>query len=109
MDLYALQQFASFAGPAIAVGGVIYTWLTSRSTQNSVELKAALETLVAHDRRIQRVEDELKHLPDKDGVNELKLAVVRLEGTVKALDVQLGAVGRTVANIDGYLRKDGDK
>jgi hypothetical protein len=109
MDIYSLERLASFAGPAIAVGGLVYTWLTSRSTQNSVELKVALDKLVEHDRRIQNMEGELRHLPDKDGVNELKLAVVRLEGTVKALDVQLGAVGRTVANIDGYLRKEDGK
>lgn len=109
MDMYMLTQLASFAGPVIAVGGVVYTWLTSRSTQNSLELKVALEKLVEHDRRIQSMESELKHLPDKDAVTELKLAIAELKGTVGRMDEQIGSVGRTVHRIDDFLRRDDGK
>ena len=55
--------------------------------------------------RIQAVETELKHLPDKDTVNELKLSLVELKGTVSTLSESMGSVSRTVHRIDDWLRE----
>jgi len=107
--LQELQSFSGLISTLLSIGAIFYTWLTARSAANAKTLQQHSATLNAHDRRIQTVEGELKHLPDKDAVTELKLAIVELRGTVKAMDAQLGAVGRTVANIDGYLRKDDPK
>ncbi len=86
----------------------VYAWMTSKAKANSEHLKMVDSKLVEHDRRIQSVESELKHLPDKDDVNELKLAIAELRGTVGRLDESLGGVSRTVRRVEGFLMKEGD-
>lgn len=101
----------------ITLAGVIYGWFTSGEKQNAKDLtehrekisdafEAVGKSIDAHDRRIQAVESELKHLPDKDSVTELKLAMSKLEGTVGLLGESLGSVQRTVLRIDDWLRTD---
>lgn len=128
-----LGTFSVVAPIAFSIAGAIYTFFASRSKANDQRLDeitkrldqvelgitaaghsaAALasidKSLIDHDRRIQSMEGELKHLPDKDAVNELKLAISDLNGTVKAMDAQLGGLSRSVNNIDGYLRRDDAK
>ncbi|MCK3776456.1 hypothetical protein MZK49_06905 [Ensifer sesbaniae] len=50
----------------------------------------------------------VKHLPDKDTVMELKLALAELKGTVSTLGETVGSVSRTVHRIDDYLRQKAD-
>lgn len=56
------------------------------------------EDLKAHDRRIQRVEDDMRHLPTKDDLAELSHELVGVK-------TELGIVAKTVARIDDFLRK----
>lgn len=104
-----LKSWLGVISTALGIGAIFYTWLTARASANGKTLEGHGKTLIDHDRRIQSVESELKHLPDKDTVTELKLAIAELKGTVGRLDEQLGSVGRTVHRIDDYLRKDDKK
>lgn len=106
MDVVLLKDIVIGIAAVLAAGLAIWSFLQSPSKKNAESISIVTNKLTDHDRRIQAVENELKHLPNKEAVHELKVAIVELQGTVKALDVQLMAVGRTVANIDGYLRKD---
>lgn len=120
MDVVVLKDLFIGIAAVLAAGLAIWNFLQSPSKQNAAAVAAmdkklseattALNSVLAgHDRRIQHVENELRHLPDKDMVTELRVAIVELQGTVKSLDTQLSSVGRTVANIDVYLRKDDSK
>lgn len=106
MDVVVLKDLVIGAAAVLAAGLAIWNFFQSPSKENAASIASIVTKLTDHDRRIQTVEGELRHLPDQEAVHELKVAIVELQGTVRALDVQLGAVGRTVANIDGYLRKD---
>lgn len=109
MEVDALKDIAVGLSVFLAAALSIWNFFQSPSKKNADAISTINTKLIDHDRRIQTVEGELRHLPDKEVVHELKVAIVELQGTVKALDVQLGAVGRTVANIDSYMRKDDGK
>lgn len=55
------------------------------------------EDLKAHDRRIQRVEDDLRHLPTKDDLSQVSTKLT-------AVKTELDIVARTVTRIDEHLR-----
>ena len=103
----ALKEWLGLAALAISVGGFIYAWLTSRSKDNSDHLKAVDTTLGDHALRIQAIEGEIKHLPAKDDVNDLKLALAQLGGTVGRLDESLNGISRTVRRVEDFLMKSG--
>ena len=56
------------------------------------------EDLKVHDRRIQRLEDELPHLPTKDDLNVLGHKLT-------ALETETAGIARTLTRIDDFLRK----
>lgn len=116
----ALAPWISLVLSLIALASIVYGWFTSGEKSNATALTKYRETqatvvadiddkIEAHDRRIQTVETELKHLPDKDSVVELKLAIADLKGTVGRLDESLNSVQRTVLRIDDWLRTDRPK
>lgn len=112
-----IKEWAGLIAVLMAVGTGMFTWFTA-SGRNAMEAlkshrkdqhdqdKATNSTLAEHDRRIQAVESELKHLPDKDSVVELKIAIADLKGTVGAMGESMGSISRTVHRIDDYLRQD---
>ncbi|WP_428527129.1 DUF2730 family protein [Roseibium sp.] len=85
----------------------VYGWLTARAKGNSEHLQKVDNKLIEHDRRIQSVESELKHMPDKDDVHDLKLALAELRGTVGRLDESLSGVSRTVRRVEEHLTNGG--
>lgn len=104
MDI--LDQWLARAGTLLGLGAIFYAWLTTRSTKNSerldkVEGLQAKQTLL-----LERLTIELNHRPDKDSVQDLKLEITRLTGTVEVLATKVGSVDRTVEVMDRYLRKD---
>ncbi|MGB3834466.1 MAG: DUF2730 family protein [Mesorhizobium sp.] len=110
-------QWVSFLLSAIALAGIVYGWFTAGEKQVAKDLAAhkqkhgedmnAIDGAIAlHDRRIQSLETEFQHLPNKDSLVELKLALSDLKGTVGRLDESLGSVQRTVLRIDDWLRAD---
>ncbi len=111
-----ISQYLGLALAIIAILGHAKGYFSSGEKKISETLDTAnkrldvAETKIAsHDLRLQSAEDELKHLPDKDTVNELKLSLVELQGTVKALTESVGSVSRTVHRIDDWLREGGQK
>lgn len=102
-----LKEWLGLAALAISVGGFIYAWLTSRSKVNAEHLKSVDATLSNHALRIQAIEGELKHLPAKDDVTDLKLALAQLGGTVGRLDESLNGISRTVRRVEDFLMREG--
>lgn len=100
--------FVPWIGLAISVFTLVGLIKGALSSKIEERLTKAEKTLVDHDRRIQRNEDALPHLPSKDSVNELKLAIVEMAGKMSAQAETLGSVSRTVHRIDDYLRQKGE-
>jgi hypothetical protein len=56
------------------------------------------EALKGHDRRIQKCEDDMRHLPTKDDLNEVTNALTGVQ-------TQVTIMGKVVDRIDEYLRE----
>ena len=101
-----LKEWLGVVALAISLLTSVYAWITSKAKANAEHLKAVDAKLVDLDRRVQSIESELKHLPNKDDVNELKLAMAQLDGTVGRLDESLTGISRTVRRVEGFLMKE---
>lgn len=106
MDVVVLKDLVIGAAAVLAAGLAIWNFFQSPSKENAASIASIVTKLTDHDRRIQTVEGELRHLPDQEAVHELKLAIVELKGTVKNVETQVTAVGRTVSVLDNYLRSE---
>jgi hypothetical protein len=112
MTTAEISQYLGLALAVIALLGHAKGYFSSGERQiktdidaTKTDLEASKIKLIEHDRRIQAAEGELKHLPDKDTVNDLRLTLAQLQGTVTALSESMGSVSRTVHRIDNWLRE----
>ncbi len=71
-DLETIKTIAAIICAAIT----IYIFFTSRSKKNS-------EQLSEHEARITALENELKHLPTKDGQHRLELGMTEIAKTLE--------------------------
>lgn len=93
MNADIIKEWGGAMAVFLSTGGIIYAWLTRRSKENtetiarmgaelSSRLKVIEKKLVADDRRIQRLEDDSKHLPTREQISELKVALAQVSTTV---------------------------
>jgi cell fate (sporulation/competence/biofilm development) regulator YmcA (YheA/YmcA/DUF963 family) len=126
VDIETVRNWATTLSVIISAGSVIFIWLKTpgekikqsiaavatkvdglkESTAEAIdELKEQCrEDLKNHDRRIQSLEDEVKHLPTSEELAELQVTVTRVEGDVKRIEGTLDRVDHVVGRIDDYLR-----
>jgi hypothetical protein len=103
---------------AVAVARIIYQWM-------SADGDAAMKALAEHekeaelhwarcwadaqalDRRVQKLEDLMPHMPSKDDFHDLKVTLTELKGVVMTLSVKVESSGNKVDSMDKYLRDAG--
>ncbi|WP_198174374.1 DUF2730 family protein [Mesorhizobium xinjiangense] len=104
-----MDELRIWAGPiaaVISIATAIYTFLTASSKRNAAELEKSTQKLIDHDRRIQEIETEMRHVPSKEDISELKLQLANLAGEVGRLAESNGGVSRAVRRIEEYLLKE---
>lgn len=114
-----VQQWLGLVALVISIGGTFYAWLTAGSKANTKKLDAMegvlagkagggdldqLEDKVTeHDRRIQAVEAEVKHLPDKDSVHRLEVALEQMNTKIASMAASAEATERTARRVEQFL------
>ncbi|MBX3580817.1 MAG: DUF2730 family protein [Rhizobiaceae bacterium] len=102
MDLAPLVPWVSFAALLISVGASLYTMLTSGAKANQTKL-------TDHDRRIQHLENELKHLPDRDQTHRLEIGLEKLTGQMAMFDERLKPIAAISTRLQEFLIEQGGK
>lgn len=113
--LATFSQWVSIAALLLGIGNLLWAWISrpardlgTRLDQHKAETEKCFdeaekrfdlvaENFKGHDRRIQRVEDDLRHLPTKKDLQEVELKVT-------AIKTELDIVAKVVGRIDDFLR-----
>lgn len=103
MDLELIMPWLGAIALIITLGDRIYGYFTRGSDNNAEELKHTTNKLTDHDRRIQQVESELKHLPDQKAVHELALALKDMQAEIVKIAASADQSARTSTRIEQYL------
>ncbi|MDE2595969.1 MAG: DUF2730 family protein [Sphingomonadales bacterium] len=117
MSIASLNQWFSLFALTIGIANALWLWISrpardtnKRIDETNEQVEALIkeqndrcdrhrENLKEHDRRLQRVEDDMRHLPTKDDLSALSH---KITGMSKELDI----VCRTTTRIDDFLRAD---
>lgn len=108
MSLTLINQYLGTIALLIGIANALWLWLSRPAADISKRIdtvKADIDDRVAellegqkgHDRRIQRVEDDMRHLPTKDDLNELS-------NELSSVKTELGIVSKVVTRLDEFLR-----
>ncbi len=105
-----ISQYGAIVLALIAIAGHIKTWMSSgeKDLEKSVKAltddgAAAEKKLTEHDRRIQTLEAEVRHLPNKDAVHNLQIDLTELKGHVATMAKSAEATERTTRRVEEFL------
>lgn len=105
-DITVLIQMLTFV--MAAVSG-LYAWITGRDKATQKEIKELRDDMQAIEGRVSRTESEMAHLPDKESVHRVELAVSEMRGDLRAISESWKPVGKTVQRLEEFLLEMGNK
>uniref|UniRef100_A0A7C1SX08 DUF2730 family protein n=1 Tax=Agrobacterium albertimagni TaxID=147266 RepID=A0A7C1SX08_9HYPH len=103
VDFTAVLPWVSGLISIITLLTLLKNILSSGEKKLGEDLSEAKKTLIAHDRRIQFVEGEIKHLPNKDTVNKLQVDMTELKGDIALIAKSSEATERATRRVEEFL------
>ncbi len=107
-----IDEIRNWSGPIaslLAIVSLVYTWFTARSKINAERLAGHERKLTEHDRRVQKLENDVAHLPSKDDVHELRIEIADIKGSVGRLEASVAGTDRTARRIEEFLMRETGK
>lgn len=109
MDLSVVMPWVVAAMTIFNFIGLLKNWLSSGEKALGEKVGSAEKKLIEHDRRIQAVEGELKHLPDRETAHKLELALAQISGRLDTLDERLKPIAATSGRLQEFLLEQAQK
>lgn len=106
MDIELISRWLGAIAFLTSSASLVWNWISSPGRMVASAVEKINEALKSHDRRIQTVEAEIKHLPSSDDFTQMQLTVTKVESDLRHMDHTLGTVAKTVGRIDDYLREN---
>ncbi|MER9211589.1 DUF2730 family protein [Mesorhizobium sp. M0663] len=114
MDLTALMPWLLAASTLLNLGTTVFTLMTSGAKKTASDLEAhktavedrcsGLDTkLDDYGSRIQSIESEMKHLPDKDMVHQLQMTMKDIQIEMANVKAETQAAARTSRRVEEFL------
>lgn len=107
MEYETLMRVLTVIAVGLGILNTVAVWLLTGARKVQAQIDAHEKKLTDHDRRIQSLEGDFRHLPSSEEMEELKIAVTRLDGRIATFDEQLDSLRHTVRRVDDYLREKG--
>ncbi len=103
LDLQPIIVWITAALTVINFLTIIKNALSSTSKENAADIKGHTHKLTEHDRRIQTIEGEMKHLPDRESQHRMELAMAAINGRLDTLNETLKPIKATNERINELL------
>lgn len=103
LDMTAIGVLISLALNSINLIANVRTMLSAGEKKLEEKLTKAESKLIEHDRRIQTVESEIKHLPDRASTHRMELALSDMNGRFSALEEKLKPIAATSERLHELL------
>lgn len=105
MNLEPFVPWLAFILSFSALATNVWSVFTSPSRRNAEEIGRIRKDQVAHDRRIQTVEAELKHVPDRETLHKLELFLEKLNGRLDSIDGRFDTVDEKLKPIQSATER----
>ena len=89
----------------ISVGATLWLWLTSPAKAAAAAASAVSDKVNVLERRLDKVELELKHLPDAQTVQNVELALEKTAGDIRVLTTKVDQAVAVSLRLVEFLEK----
>jgi septal ring factor EnvC (AmiA/AmiB activator) len=98
-----LRQWAPAIGALISTAAAVWVWLTSPAKAASAAAAAVGDRVNAVERRLDKVEIELKHLPDADDIADVNQQLARTVARMESLEREMQSINRALTRVENHL------
>ena len=109
MDLQQLMPWISAAIAIITLITLIKNSLTSGERKLDERMTKVETKMIDYDRRIQTIQSELNHMPNKETAHNLQIAMERIVGRLDTMDERLRPIASTNHRLQEYLLEQAKK
>lgn len=89
LDLTAVAALVALALGCLNLIAAVRTLLSAGEKMLDARLAKVETKLVDHDRRIQAIESDMKHLPDRETTHRIEMTMAQIMGRLDAQDATL--------------------
>lgn len=104
MDLGTIAQWASAIVAIVSLAMSIWVVATKR---NRAEIDELFRLSNEHGGRITKAEADLRHMPDKESVHELKLAMADMKGQMAVIIERVGPIKAIAERLQDVMLEHG--
>lgn len=108
-DLAVISGLVALALSSMNLIAHIRTMMSQGEKKLDERVTKVETKLVEHDRRVQTVESEMKHLPDRDMAHRLELAVEKMSGRLDTMAETLKPIRATTERMNELLVEQAKK
>ncbi len=108
-DLSLLTALVALALSTLNLFAAVRNIMSEGEKKIDERLKKAESTLISHDRRIQTVEGDMKHLPTRESQHRTELALSEMNGRFAALEEKLKPIAATSERLHELLMEQARK
>lgn len=107
MDISTVKDWVATVAAILGFMLSIYAVLTKSSQANTDKIVKIDERLDDHSERLQKVEGDIKHLPDTDAVHSMQLSMKDMQIEMATMAAEAQASNRTLRRMEDFLMKKG--
>lgn len=89
LDLAIIMPWITAALSIIAFLTAIKNILGSPTRENAEKIAKHEQKLIEHDRRIQTLESDIRHLPNRDTAHNLEIALTQISGRLNSMEAEI--------------------
>lgn len=108
-DVAAVSGLVALLLSSLNLIAHVRTMLSQGEKKLDERLTKSEHKLIEHDRRIQTLESEMKHLPDRETAHKLELALSQISGRLDTLDERLKPIAATSGRLQEFLLEQAQK
>lgn len=98
-----ISQYLGLALAVIALLGHAKGYFSSGEKTLTARMDQSEKKVIDHDRRIQAIEGEMKHLPDREAQHRMELQLAEMNGRFAMLEERLRPIAATSERLHELL------
>ncbi len=108
-DLSLLTALVALALSTLNLVAAVRNIMSEGEKKLAERMAKAESTLVSHDRRIQKIENDMAHMPNRETTHRLEVTLERMLGRLDTMDEKLKPIAATNSRLQEYLLESSDK
>lgn len=108
-DIAVISGLVALALSSLNLIAHVRTMMSSGEKKLDDRLTKVEIKLIEHDRRIQTIENEMKHLPDRDSQHRMELQLSDMNGKFTALEERLKPIAAVSIRLQEFMLDQANK